>query len=149
MTQQVKKLMSKFADVNFLTGKEHSFQVYALEYNDGNYCGPVGITYPSPFGEPYFIAEVSVRIDPKGGKMLYKHAFKLDLASLKYELEKINTKSAKTLILPERIANVLQERYHEVADYLIDYNGKMDYYREIAEILSKSIGPSVAPDFGI
>lgn len=151
MKNQAEKLMEKFADVSFLNGKENKFIVYALENNDNYRFAFKDISYPTPFkkGQNYFVAEVIVEIQPGGGFMYFKHAFQLDLAQIKIELEKIDSEWAKTLILPERIANVLTERYYEISEYLIDYNGVKDNYREIANLLYKYRGTSVAPYYGI
>ena len=151
MKNQAEKLMEKFADVSFLNGKEYEFEAYALEKKEKSHYAFNEISYPTPFntGDNYFIAEVRVRIQPRGGFMYFKHAFQLDLAQIKIELEKIDSEWAKTLILPERIANVLTERYYEISEYLIDYNGVKDNYREIANLLYKYRGTSVAPYYGI
>jgi hypothetical protein len=151
MKNQAEKLMEKFADVSFLNGKEYQFEAYALEKKEKSYYAFNEISYPTPFntGDNYFIAEVRVRIQPRGGFMYFKHAFQLDLASIKIELEKIDTDWAKNITTPQRIANVLNERYHEFTEYLIDYNGIKDNYAEIANLLYKYRGTSVAIDYGI
>jgi hypothetical protein len=151
MKNQAEKLMEKFADVSFLNGKEYKFIVYALEKNDNYRFAFKDISYPTPFekGQNYFVAEVIVEIQPRGGFMYFKHAFQLDLAQIKIELEKIDTEWDKTLILPERIANVLTVGYYEISEYLIDYNGVKDNYKEIANLLYKNKGASVGQIFGV
>jgi len=150
MNQQATKLMSKFADVNLLKEREFTFQVYVLKKIDYLYRSE-DISYPSPFGkvEHYFNAEVRLKINLRGGYVYYKHAFQLDIASLKYELELIDPEKAELLIIPDRIANILTERYHEVAEYLSDYNDDKDLYREIALLFHKYYGLSIGTIYNI
>jgi hypothetical protein len=132
------KLMSKIADASLLIGKEFKFNVYVIEVDNLN---------RNVFKTPYFMAQVNCELMPRGGSAIYQHAFQLDLASVKIELEKIDTDLAKN-ITPHRIANVLNECYHEITEHLIGYNGIKDNYEEIANLLYKYKGTSVSPDFG-
>jgi hypothetical protein len=140
MKNQAEKLMEKFADVSLLIGKEFKFNVYVIEVDNLN---------RNVFKTPYFTAQVNCELMPRGGYAIYQHVFQLDLASIKIELEKIDTDWAKNITTPQRIANVLNERYHEFTEYLIDYNGIKDNYAEIANLLYKYRGTSVATEFGI
>ena len=153
MEKQAKALMNRFADASILNSKKYQFRVYALEKNkDGVFTNPsIGVSYPSPFNGDYlFVAEVKVYLSPKGGYMLYNHLFTFEtMGTLEKELREINEEWAKTLLLPKRIANALCDCYHEVAPHLIDYNEKGNELPEIAQILYKYRGASVALKFGL
>lgn len=148
------KLMKRFADAKILESKEYEFKVYALEKdNNHGFSSPtMRIAYPSPFntGNEYFIAEVMVKMSPRGGFALYKHAFQLDFSSVKIELEKINTEHSKNITSsPRGIASILDTFYCEFAEYLIDYNGENDNYAAIAKLLDELSGTASGEKFGI
>jgi hypothetical protein len=151
MKQQATKLMSKFADVNLLKDNNYTFNVYLLNHKEVIFPTNMDISYPSPNEKDklYYIAEVCLTINLRGGFICYKHAFQLDIASLKHELELIDSEKAKLLIIPDRIANILTKRYHEVAEYLRDYNDVKDLYKEIASLFNNNYGTSIAEDFGV
>lgn len=152
MEKQAKTLMEKFANAKILDDREYEFRVYALEKNkDGIFINPkLGITRPTPFtGDSYFVAEVDVYLNIKSGVMRYNHLFSFELGTLETELQKNDEEWAKILILPERIANALQDCYHEVAPCLKDYNEKIDDIIGIANVLYKYRGASVAHKYGI
>ena len=152
MEKQTKTLMAKFADVKILDDRKYEFRVYPLEKNkDGIFINPkLGITRPTPFtGDSYFVAEVNVHLNVNGGVMRYNHLFSFELGTLERELQKIDEELAKTLILPERMANALNDCYHEVAPYLKDYNEKEDDIIGIANVIYKYRGASVAPKYVI
>lgn len=152
--ENAKKLMERFADAKILETKEFDFRVYALKKDkDGVFSNlKLGISYPSPFsGDSYFVAEVAVKLSPRGGNALFKHAFQLDHASLKIELEKIDYEKAQEISSPERISSIFNELYHEIAEHLVDYNdnGVRDNYVEIADALMKKRSISHGKKFGI
>ena len=155
MEKNVVKLISQFADVSLIEGKECEFNVYALDFKDGLYRSSKGISHPSPFDKykskpyPYFMAEVKVGIHPMGGFMFYKHVFTIDLASLKIEIESIDKSMSENLIHIDCITSVFVEKYYEIADFLFDYSGIKDNYREIANIIYKNRGTGYAGTCGI
>lgn len=153
--ENAQKLLEKFTNRNLPDGKDFSFRVYALEKKGNNYLGKIGkndISYylPEPEGSLYFVAEVAINLDPRGGWSLYQHFFQLDLASIKIELEKIKKMdSADIRFQPEGIANVLREHYAEATKWLVDYNGIKDNYSEIAALLCNQPGTAAAKRFGV
>jgi hypothetical protein len=148
------KLMGRFSDVKILESKQYEFSVYTLEKdNNHGFSSPsMRIAYPSPFntGNEYFVAEVMVKMSPRGGFALYKHAFQLDMASVKIELEKINIEYSKNITSsPRGIASILDTFYYEFSEYLVDYNGVKDNYAEIAKLLVKCHGTAKGDKFKI
>jgi hypothetical protein len=132
--------MSKFADASLLDGKEFTFSLYAIEED---------VLKGNVFTASYFTAQVNLDLNPRGGFAIYQHSFRLDLASLKIELEKIDLIKAASLLHPHRIADALIYCYHEAADFLVDYNGIKDDYEGLATLLYKYNGSSAARDFNI
>jgi hypothetical protein len=159
MEKNVVKLISQFADVGLIEGKECEFNVYALDFKDGSYRSCNGISHLSPFDKdrsdpnfkpyPYFIAKVKVRTHPMGGFMFYQHVFSIDLASLKIDLESINKSESQNLLHIDCIASIFANRYYEIADFLFDYSGIKDNYKEIANIIYKNRGTGYAGTCGI
>lgn len=147
------KLMERFSDAKILESKKYQFQVYAIEKNDKGefYNTKLGISCPTPFfnDNPFFLASLKLFLNSKGGFMLHSHLFQFELVALEMELQKIDDEWAKTLVLPERIANALTDCYHLVLPYLKDYNDTADDIVEIARIINKCRGASVTPKFGI
>ena len=138
--ENAEKLLEKFADITLLNGKRFTFSAYALEHKDHHYSGKEGISYllEERKVSSYFVAEVAIELSPRGGWSLYQHFFQLDLASIKHELNKIATIDQNSILYQsEGIANFLAERYFEIVDSLIDYNGEKDNYAEIAAMIFK------------
>jgi hypothetical protein len=144
MEKQAKKLMDKFANAKILDEKKYEFRVYIVQKDkDGKFSNlRLGITRPSPFnGDYYYVAEVDVHLNDKGSVMRYNHLFAFEPSALEAEIEKLdNEKKWAALILPERIANALNECYHEVAPYLKEYNEKFDDIPGIASVIYKYRG---------
>lgn len=150
--QNSEKLLEKFANKSLLKDKKFTFRAYTLEHKDHPYSEKDGVSYllADRKVSVLFAAEVAIELSPRGGWSLYQHFFQLDLASIKIELNKIETINQNSILCTsEGIANVLTERYFEIADFLIDYNGEKDNYAEIAALIYKYRGTAGGINFGV
>jgi hypothetical protein len=150
--ENAEKLLEKFAKISLLDGRDYAFSAYALKCKDTLYSGPKGISYQPPFlsGKIYFVAEVAIKLSPRGGLSLYQHFFQLDLAQIKAELEKIAVIDSDSILLTTNgIVNLISGFYYEIADFLLDYNGDGDNYPEIAKMLYKYRGFVAGKRYGL
>ena len=150
--QTAEKLLQKFANPLHLDGKDFTFKAYALTREDKNFKGNDSKNYfPPEFqGNLYFVAEVAINLNPRGGWSMYKHFFQLDLASIKIELDKIEKIDANSILFtPIGIANVIKEHYYLMADLLVDYNNERDDNPQIAALLLKFRGTAPGIIFGV
>jgi hypothetical protein len=152
--KSMRKLLERFGDVKILESGVAEFKVYALERdkNHGFSSPSLRVSHPSPFntGDEYFIAEVKFQMSPRGGFIFYKHAFQLDMASVKDELKMISKEKARDITSsPQGIASILDEFYYEVAEFLVDYNGEKDNYPGIAKILYEKSRTASGKKFGV
>lgn len=155
MEEQAKKLMERFAEAKLPQAKEYEFRVYLMDLDENNKHllknGKLAISNPSPFSgmspAAYFVAEVNLRLFNRGGWLSYKHSFQLDLTQLKIEMEKIDSENSLNLIAPDRVANVFGLHYHEMAPFLIDFNGDKDNYAEIARFIISRLGSGIRGEY--
>ena len=97
-----------------------------------------------------FVAEAAVELSPRGGGGIVQHIFQLDLDQLKIEAKKIlSEEEVKNLIIPDAIAAILEEKYCDFTEFLVDYNGEKDNYCEIARLIKQYRGTAGAKIFHV
>jgi hypothetical protein len=146
-------LIKKFGSTDLLKKPQILFRVYSLKRNTSVFEGE-NTKYEMPLFKGKFnicfVAEAAVELSPRGGGGIVQHIFQLDLDQLKIEAKKIlSEEEVKNLIIPDAIAAILEEKYCDFTEFLVDYNGEKDNYCEIARLIKQYRGTAGAKRFHV
>jgi hypothetical protein len=155
-------LIQKFGSTDLLKKPQILFRVYSLERNKSVFEGENTKYQLQPFLTKFnicFVAEAAVELSPRGGGGIVQHIFQLDLDQLKIEATEIYPKKDKepaeiaekvdNLIEPDKIADILEEKYCDFTEFLVDYNEEKDNYYEIARLIIEYRGTAGAKRFRV